>query len=443
MEIVRRSIGIALVAVLILAGCGIGGNDATPTTAPPATPQTIGTPRATATVAAGVATPSVTPPTGTMPSESATTAPPATPQTTGTPRATATVSAVATPGVTPPAGTMPPGSATTTPAGPPQVTTVTDGVSMPNALAFTPDGRLLFNEVYEGRIRVVQDGQLLPEPFAQLDVAQPPGYTEHGLLGLAIDPDFAQNHYVYAFYTFPDRSGNPAGQRIVRFTDRDNVGTDLTVIVDDLPAGPDCCHNGGRIQFGPDGALYVTLGDTENADLSQQVDAVAGRILRYRPDGTIPPDNPFPDNPTYAYGLRNPFGIRFHPLTGKLFATENGPSGQDELNIIEPGQNYGWPIVTGAVGDDRFTDPIWTSDGSHAPTGLEIPNSPVLPDLTGDVVFCEWNTGTLQRFRLAKPGYDRVESQETLPGTCRLDVTQGPDGALYFSDEGAIYRYGP
>lgn len=330
-----------------------------------------------------------------------------------------------------------------TPVGPPQVTTFVEGVSMPNALAFTPDGRMFFNEVYDGRIRVVQDGQLLPEPFAAIDVAQPARYTEHGLLGLAIDPDYEQNRFVYAFYTIPDANSNPIGQQIVRFTDQDNIGTEMTVIVDGLPAGLNCCHNGGRIQFGPDGKLYVTLGDVENADTSQRPEDAPGGILRYNPDGTIPEDNPFPGSPTWAYGLRNPFGIRFHPLTGGLFATENGPSGQDELNIIEAGANYGWPIVTGVAGNESFVDPLWVSDGSRAPTGIEIPDSDALPDLRGSVLFCEWLTGTLNVIRLEGPDYNQSVGEETLPLSCQLDVAQGPDGALYLSDQSAIYRYGP
>lgn len=329
------------------------------------------------------------------------------------------------------------------PVASPRVTTLTMGVSMPSALTFTPDGRLFFNEIYDGRIRIIQDGKLLDQPFAEIDVAHPRGYTEHGLLGLAIDPDFANNHYVYAFYTVPGAGEQPVGQRIVRFTERDNTGTEMTVIVDDLPAGPGCCHNGGRIIFGPDGKLYASIGDTENADLSQRIDARAGRIFRFNPDGTVPTDNPLPDNPTYAYGFRNPFGIRFHPVTGKLFATENGPSGRDELNIIEPGKNYGWPVVTGVSGDSRFVDPIWVSDGSRAPTGLAIPDSDALPNLSGDVVFCDWVTRTLHHFVLGKPDYSRVASEESLPASCGLDAVQGPNGSLFFSDEGAIYRYGP
>jgi aldose sugar dehydrogenase len=328
----------------------------------------------------------------------------------------------------------------------PELTTVTDAVDMPSSIVFTPDGRVLFNEVYAGRIRVIQDGELLDQPFAEFNVAQPPRYTEHGLLGLALDPDFEDTGHVYIFYTVADGEGEPLHQRIVRLTDQDNIGVDEEIIVDELPAGPRCCHNGGRIAFGPDGLLYVTLGDVEDAGLSQDPNTLAGSILRYNPDGSVPEDNPFgAGNPVYAYGLRNPFGLTFHPETSELFVTENGPDGYDEVNLVRAGENYGWPEARGMSGDPNYVDPIWATgqSGNVAPTGIVIPTGDVLPDLAGHVLFCEWNTSTMRMLRLEGPDYDSVVGEDEMPFGCQLDVAQGPDGALYFSDQGAIYRFGP
>jgi aldose sugar dehydrogenase len=328
--------------------------------------------------------------------------------------------------------------------GEPEVTTFVEGVNMPGALTFTNDGRMFFNETWDGRIRVVENGQLLDEPFAEIDIVQAPGFTEHGLLGLALHPDFDQNGWVYAFYTVPDDQGGPSHQRIVRFTEEDNVGTNEEVIIDNLPVGPNCCHNGGRLKFGPDGLLYVTLGDVEDANRSQDPADIAGSILRYTDEGEIPEDNPFgPDNPVYTYGLRNPYGLTFHPETNELWITENGPDGFDEVNLIRPGENYGWPEARGMAGDPDYVDPIWATGQSQAigPTGIQIPTGDALPELAGRVIFCDWNTATARVLEISDD-YE-VMSEGELPVNCNLDVTEGTDGALYLSSTEAIFRYGP
>jgi glucose/arabinose dehydrogenase len=313
---------------------------------------------------------------------------------------------------------------------------------LPSSLNFSPDGRLFFVEVYAGRIRVVEDGELLEEPFAELDVARPGGYTEHGLLGLALHPDFEENGYVYAFYTASDGAGNPEGQRIVRLTDDGNVGVDEGILVDDLPAGDNCCHNGGRIAFGPDGHLYATIGDVERPAVSQDLETIGGSVLRYTEDGAIPDDNPFgADNPVYAYGLRNPFGITFHPETGELFLTENGPSGYDEVNLIEAGGNYGWPEVQGIAESEDYIDPIWaTTTERVAPTGITIPTGRAIPELEGQVLFCMWNLSMLFALELNPDDHREVVGQAELPVNCNLDVVEGPDGAIYTSTDIRIYR---
>jgi glucose/arabinose dehydrogenase len=326
-----------------------------------------------------------------------------------------------------------------------EATPFLENLSMPSALNFASDGRLFFVEVHEGRVRVVEDGELLDEPFAEFEVAQPGGYSEYGLLGLTLHPDFDENGYVYAFYTTGNEAGEPVGQRLVRLTADGNTGVDEVRLVDELPFGPSCCHNGGRIAFGPDGYLYVTIGDIERPATSQNPESLAGSVLRYTENGTIPNDNPFgDDNPVYAYGLRNPFGITFHPETGDLFLTDNGPNGFDEVNLIEPGGNYGWPEVQGIAEDPDYIDPIWaTTTERIAPTGITVPTGTLIPELEGQVLFCMWNLSMLMALEIDPDDPAEVVDQTELPVNCNLDVVEGPDGAIYTSTDIRIYRLAP
>ena len=217
----------------------------------------------------------------------------------------------------------------------------------PVALAAAPDGRLFYAELLTGNIRILQGGKVLPKPFATIEDVS--NFRESGFLGLALHPDFATTPYVYAMYVVDNPStGIPSGQRVVRFRDVDDIGQDYTVIVDNLPAVTITFHNGGRIAFGPDGMLYVSIGDTGEKELAQDPKRLEGSILRYNPDGSIPRDNPIPGSPVYAIGLRNVFGFAFQPNTGFLYATDNGPGGFDEVNRVEAGHNYGWPLHIGA-----------------------------------------------------------------------------------------------
>jgi aldose sugar dehydrogenase len=175
------------------------------------------------------------------------------------------------------------------------------------ALAFAPDGRLFWTE-RSGTVRVWQNGASKVFAKVKTVTTEPDGtYSERGLLGLAISPTFTTDRYVYAFYSDADYKT----QHVIRWTDCDGTGTAAKIIAT-FPAGGDCCHKGGRLAFGPDGKLYVTLGDEHDAPAAQSLADVRGKVLRYNPDGTIPSDNPFgPTNPIWAYGFRNPFGIAF------------------------------------------------------------------------------------------------------------------------------------
>jgi len=322
-----------------------------------------------------------------------------------------------------------------------RVTQVVDGLQLPAALAFAPDGRLFFNEIQKGMVRILDaSGVLQAEPFETLKISR---RKEHGVLGLALDPDFATNHYVYVFYSQAANNGvDPDDNRIVRFTERDGLAHNRTIIRENLPIGI-CCHNGGRLAFGPDGKLYVTVGDQNQAERAQLPNRLNGKILRLNPDGTLPSDNPLPNSPVFALGFRNPYGLDFHPLTGVPYVTENGEEGHDEVNRVVAGGNYGSPEMDGIVNDPRFVDPVWESGlGRLAPTGAAFYTGQAMPEYTYDLFFCAFVTGDLTRIRLGGPSLDQVAEQGVVAKDCYLDVVNSPDGSLYFTSITAIHRFG-
>lgn len=313
--------------------------------------------------------------------------------------------------------------------------TTHQGLNTPVAFAFAPDGRLFYNELQAGTIRVVKDGTVLATPFVSLDVV---GRNEMGLLGLALDPSFAAEPFVYVFYTYQDVDGT--FNRIARFPAMGDVAGSEEVLLDRLPANS--FHNSGRLGFGPDGLLYASLGDTGDAAQSQDPQTLPGAILRMHRDGALPGDNPFPSSYAYLYGIRNVFGFDFTPA-GTLYFTENGPFGNDEVNLGLRGENYGWPVVQGASPDSRFVSPLAVFTPAIAPTGLGFYTGDRLGALHSQLpYFGSWNFGRLYRLtedETADQGY-RVELvlDPGLGGV--LDVVDGPDGYLYVSFPDRIAR---
>ena len=308
--------------------------------------------------------------------------------------------------------------------------TVVEGLKIPWALAFTPDGRMLVTE-RPGRIRVVEDGQLLEQPMAVLDVAT---VSEAGLMGIAVDPDFAVNGHLYVCYTYRPDSGG-LFNRIARLTESGGRAGELRVILDHIPAARN--HNGCRIRFGPDGKLYVTMGDAQSADDAQSLESLSGKILRLERDGTVPADNPFPGSYIYSYGHRNPQGLDWHPVTGDLFITEHGPRQDDEINILEPGGNYGWPQVTGISSNGTYVDPILAFTPTIALAGGAFYTGDSLAaSWDGDFIFATLKGSHLRRIVLSPPDFRSVGSQQILfleeYGRLRA-VALGPDGYIYFS----------
>ncbi|MFL2553446.1 MAG: PQQ-dependent sugar dehydrogenase [Candidatus Rariloculaceae bacterium] len=242
------------------------------------------------------------------------------------------------------------------------VETFLTGLDVVWGLEFAPDGRLFITEK-AGRIRIVDaDGRLDPTPWATVGILDEET-RERGLFGLALHPNFYQEPWVYVMYTY-DIDENWRGNRISRFREVNGRGSVEEIILDNIPGA--VTHNGGRIKFGPDGMLYIGTGDARDRRRSQNIDNIAGSILRITPEGDVPTDNPWEGNPIWAYGFRNPTGIAFRNDDSALFVADHGPTVEweprigayDELNIIEKGANYGWPLVVGAPGDARYVDPI-------------------------------------------------------------------------------------
>jgi len=308
-----------------------------------------------------------------------------------------------------------------------RVEEVVGGLEVPWALAFLPGGGMLLSE-RPGRIRLFREGRL--STYAELPVY---ARGESGLLGLALHPRFPQEPYVYAYRTLEE--GGLRNQ-VVRLRHLGDRGILDRVILHGIPARAHGLHSGGRIAFGPDGMLYVTTGEVYERELAQDLASLGGKILRITPEGDPAPGNPFlgrrgarPE--VYSLGHRNPQGLTWHPVTGELFASEHGPSGEqgfghDEVNLIVPGGNYGWPRVVGRGNDPRYIDPIHFWPQGFPPGNLAF--------FRGGLYVAGLRGEALVRLELqGGRGSFWVSRVETaISGLGRLrEVQVGPDGALY------------
>jgi len=271
-----------------------------------------------------------------------------------------------------PTAQTPPLSQTKTKNDNPQTTVIASNLDTPWAIAFLPDKSMLVTE-RPGRVRFIDaNGTLDSSPAGTISKVKEIG--EGGLLGISIHPDFEKNHYVYLYYTYSGNGSNTLN-RVARMTYTDKKLSDEKIIVDQIPGSSN--HNGGRIKFGPDKYLYITTGDAENPSQAQDKNTLGGKILRVTDAGDAAPGNPF-GNLTYSYGHRNPQGLAWDS-TGTLWETEHGPSGgqfgvaHDEVNKVELGKNYGWPVIIGDAKKAGMETPFLHSGTSTwAPAGTTI-----------------------------------------------------------------------
>lgn len=303
------------------------------------------------------------------------------------------------------------------------VQTLVTGLRIPWALAFTPDGRLFITE-RPGRVRIYRDGQLLPEPALTLPDVFTTG--ESGVMGLAVHPRFAENRYVYLTYTATTPEGPVA--RLVRYRELNDRLAEGVVLLDDVPAGN--IHNGSRVRFGPDGFLYVTFGDIARSSLAQDVASLNGKILRLTDDGRSAPDNPF-SLPVFSYGHRNPQGIDWHPVTRELWETEHGQTDNDEINVIDSGANYGWPVIEAAETQPGMRTPATFFVPAVAPSGASFYTGTRFPSFRNQLFVATLRGMALLRVTINGRSVGTVERLiENRYGRLR-DVITGPDGFLY------------
>lgn len=342
------------------------------------------------------------------------------------------------------------------------------GVDKPTDFVFAPDGRAFVAEK-NGRIRVVAaDGLLLSAPFVTMDVSSD---NDRGLVGIALDPNFASNKFVYAFFASNDVPVNPDNpksriSRLVRYTANGNVAApgSYTVILDNIPSDADS-HTGGSVEFGLDGKLYLSIGDGASYDLanllafrSQNLDQLSGKILRLNPDGSAPTDNPFYTTPTatrskvWQFGLRNPYKAIFRPGSNKFYISDVGWYDWEELNVGAPGTNWGWPCFEGNVAQPLYSQIFPTQCQGVVGTN---PNwaYPHISGEGGSITGGGWYTATNYPAKFQNKyfltdyaqkwikylefsptdAFVSVTNFATGPATFRpIDVQQGPDGNLYY-----------
>jgi glucose/arabinose dehydrogenase/mono/diheme cytochrome c family protein len=336
-----------------------------------------------------------------------------------------------------------------------RVTTLVDKMPAPWSLAFLPDGKILFTERLPGKLRILDTNGKVSEPVAGVAALASAGAKDIGLLDVVLDPHFGDNHRIFlSFFDYIDGTNSNTYIARARLDEANSALVDAAVIFRAVPAMPSKRlggKTGGRIAIAPDGTLFMTVGDRSDSppwDVAQRLDNHLGKVIHITPDGAPAPDNPFlgktgvlPE--IWAYGLRSQEGLAFDPATGRLWENEHGPRGGDELNVIEKGKNYGWPIVArgidypgNAIGEgithkDGLEEPVYYWDPVIAPSGLAIYAGALFPQWRGSFFVGGLRAMMLDRLTIRN---GKVVAEEPLLTELHArirDVRVGPDGAVY------------
>ncbi len=307
-------------------------------------------------------------------------------------------------------------------------------LEVPWSIVFTSNERVLVNE-RPGRIRVIINGKLQDEPIKTFNEVS--SASEEGLMGLTLDPDYETNKHIYVSFAY--KKDGDLWVKVVRFKDNGTSLSEETTIFDNIPAAR--FHAGCRIKFGPDNKLYITTGDAGERKSAQDLDKLHGKILRINPDGTIPADNPFPNSAIWSYGHRNPQGIDWVAGTDIMWQTEHGPSGfdgpggGDEVNVILKGKNYGWPDVSHLESKDGMVSPVLVFTPAEAPASGLVYKSGKLDEFKDTFLFgCLRGNGIIvvkidPNDKSKALSFSKIATEH---GRIR-DITEGPDGFIYFS----------
>jgi glucose/arabinose dehydrogenase len=319
-----------------------------------------------------------------------------------------------------------------------EIEVIAENLYVPWAVDISTDNKLYVTE-RSGAIRVIEEGKLQPQPLITF---QPPFVSvgEGGLMGIALDPDFSQNHRIYVMHTYA--VGNQIFNRVVRLREFNNWAFLDRVLLDLIPGGQ--IHNGGRIKIGPDRKLYITTGDAGNPNLAQDYTSLAGKILRIELDGTIPVDNPINASPIYSLGLRNPEGLAWNS-NNILYASEHGQTAHDEINVIRPGGNYGWPLVQGNDEAEGIIiqKPLISSENiTWAPSGIAFINQ---GPWEGVLLVATLRGEQLLAISLNNNGTGVTKVEPWLQGEFgRLrEVVQNRDGSIYLTTSNMDGRGNP
>ena len=308
-------------------------------------------------------------------------------------------------------------------------------LEVPWSIAFTSENRVLIAE-RTGSIRIMADGKILEKPLIIFnDVVTG---DEEGLMGLTVDPDYENNKYIYTSYAYVE--GNIMYDKVLRLKDTGSSAVIDKILLQKIPAAR--FHAGSRLKFSPDGKLYITTGDALSKEQAQDLNSLGGKILRIESDGSIPQDNPFKNSLVYTYGHRNPQGIDWNKNTGLMVSTEHGPSGTDgpgggdEVNIIKPGSNYGWPLVSHERTLDGAESPKIVFTPAVAPASALMYSGKMFPQFKDNLFFGGLRGEGVYKVTFASDNPEKVASYEKMKeinlGRIR-EIVESPSGEIWFS----------